>query len=143
MKAPAARRKTLILSAGIFWIFGAGILLIKGNHFLTESGQSGQVILLLSAAGISLGSFKFFMVLSKVVTKNVDRVKALAPAKEKVCIFAFQSIQSYLLVIGMISFGHILRLLPIDRAILGGVYIAIGSALALGALRYLRLVRTV
>ncbi len=143
MKAPAAKRRTLIISAGIFWMIGAAMLLIKGNHFLTESGSSTQDLLLFSVVGITIGSIKFFMVLSKVVSKNVIRIKELAPAKEKICVFAFQSIQAYLLVFGMISFGHILRLLPIDWAILGGIYIAIGSALALGSFRYLRLSQTI
>ena len=131
---PAAKRKTLILTADIVWILASVILSGRAIIWLTEIDSN---IYLIVGGAVLIGILKARFAFSKIIQKNVDRIIALAPQKDKICIFAFQAIQSYIMVIVMISLGHILRLTSIPRDILALIYLAIGTALFLSGVKYL------
>ena len=83
---PAVSRKALILSAGLFWVIGGVVLVIRAGLIFRE----GAVDLVWPAAiGVLIGSLKHRLVFSKVVAANVRRIHELAPHKDKVCLFAF------------------------------------------------------
>lgn len=130
---PAVSRPALLISAGIFWLMGASVLFFRGYAMLASAGEMLPILI---GVGLVIGATKYHFVLSKTVRKNADRIREMSPHKDKVCIFAFQSLIAYILVLGMMGMGFALRaLLDFPRA-LGTVYIAIGAALILGACQY-------
>lgn len=73
---------------------------------------------------------------SRLANKNLSRIYAQSPHKDKVCIFAFQNTRSYFLVIVMMAMGYGLRHSGISKVYLSPVYLAIGLALLLSSLLY-------
>lgn len=130
---PAVSRPALLISAGVFWLIGASVLFYRGYEMLASADN---MLFMLVGVGLIVGATKYHFVLSRTVKKNAERIREIAPHKDKVCIFAFQSLLAYLLVLGMMGIGFGLRaLLDFPRA-LGTVYIAVGAALTLGAFQY-------
>lgn len=116
------------MAAGLF-------LIIRGILFVPQFDLHSCLKI---AAAIPIGYLKSRLTFYKIIDNNMTRIKELAPEKEKICIFAFQAFQSYLLVLIMISLGMILRLSSIDRLILGIIYVAIGFALLNASLKYFK-----
>lgn len=130
---PAVSRPALLISAGIFWLIGAGVLLYRGYGMLASASE---MLPFLIGAGLAVGAAKYHFVLSKTVRRNADRIRDMAPHKDKVCVFAFQSLLAYILVLGMMGMGVALRTLLDFPRVIGTLYIAVGAALALGAFQY-------
>ena len=71
----------------------------------------------------------------RIVNRNLDRI---VPMEGKRCVFSFMPWKSYALVAVMIILGVLLRHSPIPKLYLAVLYIAIGTALILSSVRYLR-----
>jgi hypothetical protein len=133
MKAPAARRETLVLVAGIVWSLVGLALVIVAVAWLVHSPHYAVMLALGGAvAGFAIYRFGF----SHLARKNLVRIYAQAPQKDKVCVFAFQNIRSYFLIIVMMSLGYGLRHSGIPTADLAPIYLAIGLALMISSLLY-------
>jgi len=130
---PAVSRQALVKTAGLLWLLAGLVLFIKGIIWLQEVTFNPYFIL---AGGIILGLVKSHYILSRLAKNNIERIHILSPQKEKICIFAFQAIKSYLIVVIMIAVGVILRKLDIPISWLSLVYLTIGSALTLSSLKY-------
>ncbi len=130
---PAVSRKSLIKNAGIFWVIGGIILLYRGLTIAVSESEL-QIVLILVACAIGL--IKGIFLFGRIVKTNIERIEQLAPNKDKVCLFAFQSLSSYLLVIVMVTFGLLLRSSGLPPNILMIVYLAIGIALLTGSIQY-------
>ena len=138
MNTPAAKREVLILLAGIVWS-GVGVgLMIAAVGWLTGSG--GRIAITL-AVGILAGAAIFHFGFSRLAVRNLNRIYARSPGKDKICVFAFQNIRSYFIVIIMMAMGYTLRHLPIDKILLSPLYMAIGLGLFLSSLRYYQRLR--
>ena len=137
---PAVSRKALILNAGILWVIGGAILSYRGLAIAKNSNPiPAELILAASVIGLIKGLFLF----SRIVRTNVERIQALAPHKDKVCLFAFQPMSSYLLVIVMVTLGLLLRLTGLAPNILMVIYFAVGIALLTGSIQYFKLLKNV
>jgi hypothetical protein len=135
MKAPAAKREFLVLLAGILWSIVGSVLIVAGVSWLQKFNSLAVIsVLAATVAGAAIAHFGF----SPLARKNLARVYAQAPGKDKVCLFAFQNRRSYLLLGVMILLGYLLRHSFLPRAYLSPVYVAIGSALFLASLIYYR-----
>jgi hypothetical protein len=133
MKAPAARRETLVLVAGIVWSLVGLTLVSIAVAWLVISPRYVLLMVLSGAvAGYAIYRFGF----SHLARINLVRIYAQAPQKDKVCVFAFQNTRSYLLVIVMMGLGYGLRHSGIPKTYLAAIYIAIGLALAISSLLY-------
>jgi hypothetical protein len=96
--------------------------------------SSGYAILACSVGFVcSLGIHHFGFL--RIVDRNLDRI---LPMEGRRCIFSFMPWKSYLLILIMIAFGVLLRHSPIPKIYLSVLYVAIGTALILSSLRYLR-----
>ncbi|TFH65679.1 MAG: hypothetical protein E4G91_01615 [Candidatus Zixiibacteriota bacterium] len=133
MKAPAARRETLVLVAGIVWSL-VGLTLVSVAVAWLFGSPRYPVILVLGGAVAGYAIYRFGF--SHLASKNLVRIYAQAPQKDKVCIFAFQNIRSYFLVVIMMALGYGLRHSGIPKNHLAPIYIAIGLALMLSSLLY-------
>ncbi len=132
-KEPAVSRRTLALAGGVLWSLVGGFLILRAAIWLNY-GRGMDYIM--AAVAIFLGLLKGRFVFQKIVKKNLTRIASLSPHKEKICIFAFQAIASYLIALLMIGLGIALRMSPIPRDWLAALYILIGVALIRGALVY-------
>ena len=130
---PAAKRTTLVLVAGILWSIIGLFLIGRGIKVQLPLVSISYIFI---ALALIIGILKSKFVFAKIINKNVARIKSLSPHKEKICVFAFQAYQSYLLVILMMSIGILMRHLPIPKLYYGSILVAIGTALLLSSLRY-------
>ncbi|MDF1545766.1 MAG: hypothetical protein P1R58_11775 [bacterium] len=136
MTHPTAKRTTLLVTAGLLWtIVGIGLIAVAIFWLITAEFVWGLVT---GLGGILLGYLKYRFMFSRIVRSNIDRVYALSPEKERICVFAFQAWSSYLIALVMMSVGMILRQLPIPRPCLASLYLAIGLGLFLSSLKYYR-----
>jgi hypothetical protein len=133
MKAPAARRETLVLVAGIVWSVVGLILVIVAVAWITQSDSSAVLPVCCGAAG---GYVIYRFAFSRLARKNLVRIYAQSPQKDKVCVFAFQNTRSYFLVVIMMAMGYGMRHSGIPKIDLAPFYIAIGVALILSSLLY-------
>jgi purine-cytosine permease-like protein len=130
---PAVRRRTLILSAAVVWALVGAFLSFRAALWFRSSGRAVSWMVFLALA---IGFLKGHFLLSRMARRNVKRILELSPHKEKICIFAFQAIQAYLVIFGMMALGIILRHSSVAREALAIVYLAIGSALMYASIPY-------
>jgi hypothetical protein len=132
---PAVSRRTLVLTAASLWTL-AGLILIARAAFWID--YHSTVILVLGLVALGAGLMKGKLVLSRIAIRNVERIREVSPRKSKICVFAFQATQSYLIVFAMIAAGILLRLSPLPRSWLALLYLAIGAALEWASAVYWR-----
>ena len=128
------------MAAGIVWLTVGAILALVAVMWLS-AGNQAYYILAGGAliAGLIISRFGF----SRILKKNVERIRSLSPHKSKICIFAFQAVQSYLLIFVMMALGYALRQLPLPHAYLAAIYFAMGTALVRSSLDYIKASRTI
>jgi hypothetical protein len=130
---PAVRRRTLILSAAVVWALVGAFLSFRAVLWFRSSDRAVSWMVFLA---LVIGFLKGHFLLSRMARRNIKRILELSPHKEKICIFAFQAIQAYLVIFGMMALGIILRHSSVAREALAIVYLAIGSALMYASLPY-------
>lgn len=122
--------------AGFVWIAVSLGLATAAAIWLLRLKINVAFDTMLAAAGLLGGSLWYKLMFQKLVVENIDRIETLAPHKEKVCVFAFQNIRSYFIVLVMMTLGYLLRTSGLTKEVLAPLYLAIGVALFLGSLRY-------
>ncbi len=129
---PRVNKNILILFAGILWS-GVGILLVNiASRWFPLLSQTELIVVI--TGSIILGSIISYFGFSKIAKKNIDRINLY---EKKVCFWAFQKWQSYLLVIFMISLGVFMRTTSfVPKIILSVIYISIGFALFTASFAY-------
>lgn len=131
---PAVNRKWLIMISGVMWS-GVGLLLIRIATKWFAAFNSGQMTLALTTGpllGLAIAYFGF----RKLAKENAERILAYP---QRVCVFAFQRWQSYLLILVMMGMGIFMRTTSfIPRFLLAPMYIGIGLALFLASFVYYR-----
>ncbi len=133
MNSPAVNRKVLLILAGVVWSVVGLALSIVAVYWLEVTEGNWIIPLMMGVvAGLIVYRFGFL----RIVRPNKARIDAMASDKDKVCIFAFQSWRSYIIIVVMVALGYALRHLPISRIYLVPVYLAIGVGLFLGSLHY-------
>ena len=130
---PAAKRTTLVFTAGLLWTIIGIYLFEKGIRTILPLNATAYIMI---GIGILLGILKSRIVFRKIIDNNIERIKSLSPHKEKICLFAFQAVQSYFLVLVMMTLGLLLRKLPIPPLYYGTILIIIGTALFTSSLHY-------
>lgn len=132
---PAVSRKSMVIGAGLTWLIGAVVLLGRSIELLQNDLNNYLWPIVL---GLLFGVFKYKMVFTKVVSRNIKRIRELSPHKKKICFFAFQPLQSYFLLMLMIGAGITLRFVGLQQEYLLGIYLAISTALILSSILFLR-----
>ncbi len=139
IREPAASRRTLITTAAYIWA-AVGIFLIFRAilYYPAAHTENAMLTFVIAALGIVLGLLKGYFVFARLAKRNVARIRLLSPHKEKICVFAFQAWESYLVVLIMVTAGILLRLSPLPRTYLLGIYLLIGIGLLVGSGSYLK-----
>ena len=139
IREPAASRWTLVTTAAYVWAAVGIFLIVRALLYYPEAHQkNGVLTLVIAVSGLLLGLLKGIFVFARLARKNVARIRQISPHKEKICIFAFQAWESYLIVLRMITAGILLRISPLPRLYLVGIYLLIGVGLLIGAGAYLK-----
>ena len=125
---PKAGVRAQLFSAAAMWLIGASILLVRGAAYVHDRSWHAWVL----AAGLVLGVLKARLLLDRVATKAVARIRERGRAH----FFGFFSARSWLLVAVMMGGGMLLRRLVvhpdvIGAGIMGAIYIGVGTALLL------------
>lgn len=122
---PKVRRNTLLLIAGLVWLFAGGNILRIGVSELAASWRWPAAALLAAALIFAL-FFKF--VFYKMVNRHCCRIRELT--EEKIPVYQFFDRKSYVIMACMITFGILLRsshLLP--PLWIGVFYTGLGTSL--------------
>jgi hypothetical protein len=128
---PAVQNHWLLLTAGLVWS-GVGVLLCwLAYNWLSESHSSWALWIGLGSLGLSLLVYRFGF--AHIAQTNIARLRGFL---QKMCLFAFFSWKSYILMAGMMALGMLLRHSPIPKAYLAVVYETIGGAMMLSSLHY-------
>jgi len=130
---PAVKRKYLILISGLIWVAIGIMLNVLAITWLSEFHFDKTWLYIVTGTILALIIHHFGFL--KIVDKNLGRIKSLYP---KTCVFAFMSWKSYLLVAIMVAMGIALLHSPLARNLFSIIYIAIGLALVLSSIKYLR-----
>ncbi len=130
---PIVTRSFLILLAGYTWICVGLMLIYRASSWLYSTPNLTWWIYV--SSGIFLAFHISYFGFRKIVNKNLKRIQQM---DEKTYITSFIHKKSYLLILIMIVMGSLLRHSSIPKQYLAILYIAIGSALILSSVRYLR-----
>jgi hypothetical protein len=130
---PGVPKTILLLIAGILWT-GTGIMLDSLSYFWLRAADAHSALWSV-LTGFILALLIHHLGFLRIVDKNLGRI---LPMKGRRCLFSFMPWRSYLLIGLMISMGILLRHSPIPKIILSVLYTAIGTALILSSIRYLR-----
>jgi hypothetical protein len=121
---PHASRQLQLLMAQFMWTWVGVMLPTIGLRWILH--RYGDIGLLYALPFLALGLTKAFLVLDRVAYGTIDRV---AERPLDACAGGFFSVKSWLLIVGMMLTGQVLRLSPLPRADIGFLYVAIGAAL--------------
>lgn len=122
-KPVASSRMQLWLGGAMWSCVGVGLFSV-GTYWLLKNGEPKGFFLLVFAAGLGFG--KALWVLDRTTLRNIDRVKSRG---EDRCFGGFLSPAVWIIVIGMMLLGRILRTIGLPKPILGLLYGAVGIGL--------------
>ncbi len=129
---PAVNKRWLLLVSGLLWS-GVGIML-NTFAFRWIAQYHGMELFTVIFVGIVLGITIAAFGFRRIAKKNIQRINSLP---ERVCVFAFQAWQSYILILVMMSMGIFLRTSSLfSKILLSPMYIGIGIALFVSGLEY-------
>ncbi len=130
---PSVRPWVLLFLSGAMWAVVGTMLIFKALCWLYEAG--GYLPLVLAPGGVMAAILFQRFSFRKLVGKNIVRISVM---NEQPCIFAFQSLKSWGIVVMMIGLGLALRHSSVPRQYLAVPYLAVGGALAFSSLGYWR-----
>jgi hypothetical protein len=130
---PGVPKSVLLIVAAMVWT-GTAIMLnvISYSWLRTETFPDA---LLAAIAGLVSALIIHHFGFLRIVDRNLGRIHAMEGRR---CVFAFMPWKSYLLVAVMVLMGVFLRHSPVPKVYLAVLYAAIGTALFLSSVRYLR-----
>ena len=130
---PAVTNDLLLFIAGVVWAAVGFMLLSLAYSWLSKASNIKIYPFVITgvAGALVIHHFGFL----KIAEKNLKRILEM---QDKSCIFAFIPWKSYLIIAIMILMGAVLRHSVIPKHYLAVLYIAIGLALALSSVRYIR-----
>jgi hypothetical protein len=136
MKPPSVRKEILILLAGTIWSITGLVLIVVAISWSMEEKKITPFLPLAIGivGGIIVGQFGF----SRLSRKNIRRISDEYNDKKEVCLFAFQSWRSYLIILIMVTLGYILRHSFIPHIYLSPIYMAIGLGLLIAGFFYFK-----
>ncbi len=126
----AGERVQLTLAGGL-WAAAALVLAWRGTGWLIDVNWWPALVF----GGLLAGCLKARFLLDGVAKSVALRIRARGP---QAAIAGFLSVRSWSVVVLMIAGGHALRLTATPRPLLGVVYVAIATALAIASRLYWR-----
>jgi len=134
---PAVNKTILILIAGIVWML-VGLMLSRLAIVWWQS-YTGSFLILFIFIGLVLGVVKGYYIFTRVVNTNIQRIAQLNRVN---FILAFISVKTYLLIIGMMILGILLRNSIIPKQYLAIIYLGVGLAMIISSYPYFKVLVT-
>jgi hypothetical protein len=131
---PGVNKTMLILIAGIVWI-GVGMMLSR-LAILWWQNYAGSYLPLFLFIALLLGMIKGYFILTRVVSTNIRRINQLNGTN---FILAFISVKTYLLIIGMMILGFVLRHSLFPKHYLAILYLGAGLAMIISSVPYFKI----
>jgi hypothetical protein len=128
---PAVSKYWLLAIAGVMWA-AVGLMLCGLAYGWLTQPPSG-LALICAAIGLLIAVGANHFQFTHLAQRNIQRILRY-PAKA--CVFAFQAWSGYIMIIGMITLGIVLRHSPLPKVYLAIIYVAIGGALLQASLNY-------
>lgn len=128
---PKVDKRFLIFLAGTVWSVVGFFLCGLAFGWLAETKP--DTAKWLGAGGIIFSLLIHHLGFLRLVKRNIKRILSL---EDKICIFAFQTLKSYLIILIMIAMGMALRHSAIPKPYLSVIYIGFGGAMLLSSIRY-------
>lgn len=122
---PRCNKRNLLLIAGFVWMFAGGMVSKLGFSVLFTSSIHPFISL-----AVSIITFYIFFnfIFIKLVKKHKNRI--LKKEEDKLCLFSFFDVKSYIIMIFMMGLGITIRSInSINPLCWAAVYIGIGLAL--------------
>lgn len=130
---PAVTSYLLLFIAGTVWLLVGIMLLSLAFTWLSKASNINIHLFMIVGAVCALLIHHFGFL--KIADKNLKRILEM---KNKSCVFAFIPWKSYLIIAIMVLMGALLRHSIIPKHYLAVLYIAIGLALVLSSIKYLK-----
>jgi hypothetical protein len=130
---PAVSKSGLLFMAGMIWL-SIGVMMDSIAYSWLKS-ENLRPALLISSIGFVLALLIHHFGFLRIVDRNLGRI---LPLEGRRCLFSFMPWKSYILVMVMILGGFLLRHSALPKSYLALFYLAIGTALMLSSVRYLR-----
>ena len=130
---PAVPKIGLLFMAGMIWL-SIGVMMDSIAYSWLKFENLRQV-LLISSIGFVLALLIHHFGFLRLVDRNLGRI---LPMEGRRCLFSFMPWKSYVLVMVMMLGGFLLRHSALPKSYLALLYLAIGTALLLSSVRYLR-----
>ncbi len=119
--------------AGLVWI-GVGVMLLM-LAFSWLSRTYSPDVFLFSGIGTVFALLIHHFGFLRIVNSNLKRILSMTGKR---CLFSFFPFKSYFLIGIMVAMGMMLRHSAVPKRYLAILYIAIGLALLLSSIRYIR-----
>lgn len=120
---------TGLLVFGMNTLFGRSLGVL--NDGSTHSGFAEAVGVVVA---LTIGFLKGNFILKKVALKYISRIQMLSEMSPFYMTFAPKN---WILVVGMMSLGKLIRTFASSHLVIGVIYVTVGFALVLGARTYL------
>jgi hypothetical protein len=130
---PAVPKIGLLFMAGMIWL-SIGVTM-DGVAYSWLKAENLRPVLLISSIGFFLALLIHHFGFLRIVDRNLGRI---LPMEGRRCLFSFMPWKSYILVMVMMFGGFFLRQSTLPKPYLALLYLAIGTALMLSSVRYLR-----
>lgn len=130
---PGVPKGVLLIVAATVWEGTAIMLNVIAYSWLRS--ETFHRALLAATIGLLCALIIHHFGFLRIVDRNLGRIHAMEGRR---CVFAFMPWKSYLLVMIMILMGVFLRHSAVPKVYLAVLYAAIGTALFLSSVRYLR-----
>ncbi len=120
----------LLIAGGVFLFGDRSLSVLSG-----ETAVSWQAESIGLAIALVIGFIKGRFVLTKIARKYIARILRLPEPSPFYMTF---SRKSWFMVLGMMLLGRVIRALGAPHLIVGSIYVAVGFALILGCLNYIK-----
>lgn len=130
---PAVPKTGLLFMAGMIWLC-IGVMMDSIAYSWLKF-EDLKPLLLISSIGFVLALLIHHFGFLRIVDRNLGRI---LPIEGRRCLFSFMPWKSYILVMVMMLGGFLLRHSALPKYYLALLYLAIGTALMLSSVRYLR-----
>lgn len=103
MKLFAVKKRSLLLIAGLVWMFAGFMVMKTGYPFLKKSNSLGLILL----GGLIIFLIFYLKIFSKLVQKHEIRIRGYE--EERVAFWKFFDIKQYIIIAFMMSGGILIR----------------------------------
>jgi len=122
---PRCKKRSLLLIAGLVWIFAGGMVSKLGFNVLFTSSIHPFISIMVAVVTFLI-FFNFIFI--KLVKKHKNRISE--KEQDKLCLFSFFDVKSYVIMIFMMGLGITIRSInSINPLCWAAIYIGIGLAL--------------